>query len=405
MAFAFTGQYAPEMEAQMRAFYETLSEKDGRRYAVLEAKRLGYGGITYIAEVLGCSARTIERAADELDGLPDDPLAGRIRAPGGGRKKKIESEPELELNLNSFVEARTAGDPDQPEFASIDFSPSFIAAQLGEMGTPVSPHVVRNWLAENDFALHKMAKVIAGGKSPFRNAQFENINDFKSQYFEAGNPVFSIDTKAKELLGQFYREGRVWTQQPYWAFDHDFPSWATGLVIPHGIYDLVRNYGHINLGLSHDTSLFACDSFRWYWNRIGKRYYPHATSILWLCDCGGSNSANQNLFKQDLQTLVNDIGIEIRIAHYPSYCSKYNPIEHRFFPHVGRACQGKLFDTLDTVVRLMRRTATSTGLGATVNVIRRAYELSRKVAKDFKANMTILFDDLIPNWNYRAVPQ
>lgn len=405
MAFAFTGQYAAELEAQIRAFYETLSEKDGRRFAVLEAKRLGYGGITYIAGVLGCSARTIERAADELDGLPDDPLAGRIRAPGGGRKKKIESEPELELNLHTFVEARTAGDPDQPDFASIDFSPSFIAAQLGEMGTPVSPHVVRDWLAENDFALHKVAKVIAGGKSPFRNAQFENIKAFKSEYFEAGNPVFSIDTKAKELLGQLYREGRVWTQQPYRAFDHDFPSWATGLVIPHGIYDVVRNYGHINLGLSHDTSLFACDSFRWYWNRIGKRYYPHATSILWLCDCGGSNSANQNLFKQDLQTLVNDIGVEIRIAHYPSYCSKYNPIEHRFFPHVGRACQGKLFDTLDTVVRLMRRTATSTGLGATVNVIRRTYELGRKVAKDFRANMAILFDDLIPKWNYRAVPR
>ena len=171
MAFAFTGQYAPEIQVQMRAFYETLSEKDGRRFAVLEAKRLGYGGITYIADVLGCSARTIERAWDELEGFPDDPLVGRIRSPGGGRKKKIESEPELELNLKSFVEARTAGDPDRPEFASIDFSPSFISTQLGEMGTPVSPHVVRDWLAENDFALHKIAKVIAGGKSPFRNAQ------------------------------------------------------------------------------------------------------------------------------------------------------------------------------------------------------------------------------------------
>ena len=148
----------------MRAFYETLSEKDGRRFAVLEAKRLGYGGITYIADVLGCSARTIERAWDELEGLPDDPLVGRIRAPGGGRTKKVESDPELEFNLKSFVEARTAGDPDQPEFASIDFSPSFISTQLGEMGTPVSPHVVRDWLAENDFALHKIAKVIAGGK-------------------------------------------------------------------------------------------------------------------------------------------------------------------------------------------------------------------------------------------------
>lgn len=309
------------------------------------------------------------------------------------------------MNLNSFVTARTAGDPDQPEFKSIDFSPAVIAEELAARGTPVSPPVVRDWLTENGFALHKMAKVIAGGKSPFRNAQFEKIADFKSQYFDAGNPVFSIDTKAKEFLGKFYREGRVWTQEAIRAFDHDFPSWATGLVIPHGIFDLARNCGHINLGLSHDTSLFACDSFRWYWNRIGKRCYPDATSMLWLCDAGGSNSASHNIFKEDLQTLVNDIGIEIRVAHYPSYCSKYNPIEHRFFPHVGRACQGKLFDTLETVVQLMRRTMTKTGLTATVNVIRRAYDIGRKVAQDFKANMTIVFDDLIPKWNYRVVPQ
>ena len=138
------------------------------------------------------------------------------------------------------------------------------------------------------------------------------------------------------------------------------------------------------------------------WKRRG---CPAATSILWLCDCGGSNSATQYLFKQDLQNLVNAIGIEIRVAHYPSYCSKYNPIERRFFPHVGRACQGMLFDTLDTVVRLMKKTSTTTGLWATVNVIRRVYETGRKVAADFKKTMTILFDDTLPRWNYRAVPQ
>ena len=320
-------------------------------------------------------------------------------------EKKVETEPQLEANLVSFLDVRTAGDPDQTEFVSTDFSPSEIAAELGAMGTPVSPHVVRDWLTEHDFALHKQAKVVAGGRSPDRNAQFENIDELQRQYLDAGNPVFSIDTKAKERLGLLYRKGRVWTQQAVQVFDHDFPSWATGLVIPHGIYDLFRNRGHINIGLSHDTSLFACDSFRWYWNRIGKRGYPDATSILFLCDCGGSNGANQHLFKQDLQTLVNDIGVEIRVAHYPSYCSKYNPIEHRFFPHVGRACQGKLFDTLETVVRLMRRASTSTGLKTTVNVIERAYQLKRKVAADFLETMSIEFHDLLPKWNYSAIPQ
>lgn len=319
-------------------------------------------------------------------------------------KKKIEAEPRLEQNLKSVLEVRTAGDPDEEEVAWTEFSPSQIAEKVAEMGTPVSPHVVRDWLEEEGLALHKIAKVLAGGQSPDRDAQFQRIATLKAEYLGAGNPVFSLDTKAKERLGQLYRKGRVWTQQAFQAFDHDFPSWATGVVIPHGIYDLARNRGHINVGLSHDTSQFACDSLRWYWNRIGQRCYPEATSILLLCDCGGSNSANQYLFKHDLQALVDDLGIEIRVAHYPSYCSKYNPIERRFFPHVGRACQGLLFDTLATVVRLMRNASTRSGLKTTVNIIRRVYETGRQVAEDFKTSMPILFDDLLPKWNYRAVP-
>ncbi len=272
-------------------------------------------------------------------------------------------------------------------------------------GTPVSPSVVRKWLDDQGLALRKIVKSLAGGVSKDRDAQFLRIAALKREYFNARNPVFSIDTKAKEHLGQLYRAGRTRTQQPFIAFDHDFPSWATGVVIPHGIYDLARNCGHINIGLNHDTSQFACDSFRWYWNRIGKRLYPWATSILWLCDCGGSNSATQYLFKRDLQNLVNKLGIEIRIAHFPSYCSKYNPIERRFFPHVGRACQGILFDVIETVVRLMGQTSTRTGLRATVNVIRREYETGREVDPSFKDAMPLLFDSQLPKWNYRAIPQ
>ena len=319
-------------------------------------------------------------------------------------EKKVESQPQLAENLQSVLKPRTAGDPDDEQSLWTDLSPQRIAEAVAELGTPVSPSVVRDWLKDEGLALHQIEKSLAGGQSPDRNAQFERIAELKEDYLDAGNPVFSIDTKAKEHLGQLYRKGRVWTQQPFRAFDHDFPSWATGVIIPHGIYDLARNRGHLNIGLSHDTSRFACDSFRWYWNRIGQQCYPNATSILWLCDGGGSNSANQYLFKFDLQELVNDLGIEIRVAHYPSYCSKYNPIERRFFPHVGRTCQGLLFDTLDTVVRLMRRAATSTGLRTTVNVIRRAYETGRTIADDFKHNMTLQFDDFLPKWNYRAAP-
>ena len=338
------------------------------------------------------------------------PVADRFRrgagATSGGRsKKKIESEPELEQNLKTILEIRTAGDPDEKDVLWTDLSPRQIAEAAADMGTPVSPPVVQAWMEEKKLARHKIEKVLAGGHHPDRNTQFRRIAELKIEYFAAGNPVFSLDTKAKEHLGQLFRKGRVWTQRAFQAFDHDFPSWATGVVIPHGIYDLVRDRGHINIGLSHDTSQFACDSFRWYWNRIGRQCYPDATSILLLCDCGGSNSAAQYLFKHDLQRLVNDLGIEIRVAHYPSYCSKFNPIERRFFPHVSRACQGMLFDTLDTVVGLMRKASTTTGLQTTVNVIHRAYEIGRKVADAFKTAMPILFDNLLPKWNYIAQPQ
>ena len=307
--------------------------------------------------------------------------------------------------MKAILEVRTAGDPDEKDVLWTDLSPRQIADAVTDMGTPVSPPVVQDWLEEQEMRRRKIEKVLAGGRSPDRDTQFLRIAELKAEYITAGTPVFSLDTKAKEHLGQLFREGRVWTQQAFQAFDHDFPSWAAGVIIPHGIYDLARNRGHINIGLSHDTSQFACDSLRWYWNRIGQRCYPQATSILLLCDCGGSNSAAQYLFKQDLQNLVNDLGIEIRVAHYPSYCSKYNPIERRFFPHVARACQGMLFDTLDTVVRLMRKASTTTGLKTTVNIIQRAYEIGRKVANSFKANLPIHFDELLPKWNYVAIPQ
>ena len=317
----------------------------------------------------------------------------------------MESEPALAANLHAVLEVRTAGDPDAPEVLWTDLSPRQIAERVSDQGTPVSPPVVQDWMEEQGLARHQIRKDLPGGHSPDRNTQFQRITALRTAYAAAENPVFSIDTKAKEFLGQLYRKGRAWTQRAFQSFDHDFPSWATGVVIPHGIYDLARRRGHLNIGLSHDTSQFACDSFRWYWNRIGRRCYPHATSILWLCDGGGSNSASQHLFKQDLIDLVNDLQMEIRVAHYPSYCSKFNPIERRFFPHVARACQGMLFDTLDRVVALMRRASTRTGLKTTVNVIRRVYATGRKLAADFTAATHVCFDPLLPKWNYVAHPR
>ena len=188
------------------------------------------------------------------------------------------------------------------------------------------------------------------------------------------------------------------------TYDHDFHSYAAGVIIPHSLYDLHLNVGYIQLGTSHDTGEFACDSFRLWWTTYGRHLYPNASAILILCDGGGSNSARHHLFKQDLQTLADELGIEIRIAHYPPYCSKYNPIEHRLFPHVTRACQGVIFTSVELVKELMAKTNTTSGLKAFVHIIDKVYETGRKVAVDFKETMCIIFDDFLPQWNYRAIP-
>ncbi len=286
-----------------------------------------------------------------------------------------------------------------------DLSLAQIPEDLIAMETPVSPPTVKRLLDEYDFSKRKILKTLHGGHTPNRNAQFEHIARLRKNYLSQANPVFSIDTKKKELLGLLYRDGRVYCQKPFEAFDHDFPSWATGKIIPHGIWDPIRNHGHLNLGLTRDTSEFACDSFRWFWKRMGCIHYPGATSILWLCDAGGNNNCRHYIFKQDLQRLVNEIGIEIRVAHYPTYCSKFNPIERRFFSHVTRACQGVLFDSLDTVVNLMRKTATSAGLTTTVRVMKKAYETGRKATQEFRDAINFKFDKVLPRWNYTATPQ
>jgi len=273
--------------------------------------------------------------------------------------------------------------------------------------TPVSDDTIRQWLKQQRIRLRKIQKTKAGGSTPDRDTQFQNIADLIGTYKAAGNPVFSVDTKAKEFLGRLFRKGRSWCSQAPVAFDHDFPSWAEGVLIPHGIYDPVRNRGHINLGLSHDTSEFACESLRWYWNRIGCQCDPHAESILLLFDCGGSNAAAKFIVKYDLQQLADSIGLPIRVAHYPSYCSKYNPIERRLFPHITRSCSGHLFGTLERAVQLMRNATTRTGLRTTVNVMRKVYETGRNATKEMKQFLAdvVQYEHLLPKWNYTLTPK
>jgi hypothetical protein len=280
-----------------------------------------------------------------------------------------------------------------------------VAALAQDHNIQVSKTVVRKLLKKHDYRRRQAQKrMTMKDDIPYRNEQFENISRLRAEYEAAGNPIVSMDTKKKEHLGNFYRDGHLFTLEEMRANDYDFNSFSEGVIIPHSLYDIQLNIGYIQIGTSHDTSEFACDSFRHWWYQHGRQHYPNATSILVLCDGGGSNSSRQYLFKQDLQCLSDEIGIEIRIAHYPPYCSKYNPIEHRLFPHVTRACQGVMFTSIELVKELMENTRTSKGLKAFVCILDKVYETGRKVAADFKENIRLIFDGLLPGWNYRAVP-
>ena len=319
-------------------------------------------------------------------------------------KKITTVQPNLEEVFVEVVQDYTAGDPMRTAVCWTHLTRQEIADHLTAAGYPVSRNIVGQLLEQHDYVKRKAQKTQTMGQHRERNAQFENIAELKGQYLDSPNPILSMDTKKKEYLGNFYREGKLYTQAVIETFDHDFNSAASGVVIPHGLWDLNRNAGYLYLGTSHDTSEFACDNLeRWWWQH-GQPQYPEARSILLLCDGGGSNNATHYLFKEDLQKLVDRLGLDIRVAHYPPYCSKYNPIEHRFFPHVTRACQGVVFETLGLVQALMAKTQTKTGLKVAVEVIDQLYQTGRKYAAGFRDNMTIVFDDYLPKWNYTAVP-
>jgi DDE family transposase len=312
--------------------------------------------------------------------------------------------PALEDNLLETVCDHTAGDPMREDVVWTYLSSGEIATQLQKQGTPVCSDTVRSLLKEFGFSRRKVEKTKTMGHSEFRNEQFENIAALQAEYFASGNPVISMDTKKKEHLGNLSRSGTAWTTGPNAAWDHDFPSWATGVLIPHGLYDLARNIGHITLGTSHDTSQFACESLLWWWRHRGRRAHPAATAVLLLCDGGGSNNSRHHIFKQDLQHVARLIGLPIRVAHYPPHCSKYNPIEHRLFPHVTRAWSGVIFRSLDIAIRCLRRTWTSTGLKVTVTVLDKIYKLKRKATDYFLNSSTIRYHDPLPDWNYTTLP-
>jgi hypothetical protein len=396
--------YPETIAENMKFVFSQLPEKSRRLFAALEAQKLQRGGQKYIADLIGCSPKTVRRGERELKDVKLLPEKERTRHKGGGRKRILEKHPELNEQFEQVLIEDTAGSPMNEEIRWTNLTPNQIAEDLSREAYSVSAYTVKQLLKKNKFKKRKARKSESLGTCLFRDEQFKNIATLKKEFFAAGLPIISIDTKKKELLGNLYRDGHLYTKEVIRVYDHDFPYLADGVIIPYTIYDIRHNRAYVYLGTSKDTAEFVADCIRHWWRNYGSELYPSASALLVLADGGGSNSSRHFIFKSELEILANDLSIQIRMAHYPPYTSKWNPVEHRVFPHLTRAMQGVILTSHQLVQTLLERATTRTGLKVVVNIIEKTYQTGRKVADNYKETMRIIFDDFLSQWNYRAIP-
>lgn len=316
-------------------------------------------------------------------------------------EKKELSEPETVAALCAFIDQHKAGSPTEPGVFWIHFKPPELARIfLKETGIKVSHSLVKRLLREKGFGYRKQSKSIATGEYAQRDAQFKIIFHLVA-LMSLDTPVISIDCKKKERLGNLYRAGKLYCTAALKVFDHDYPHLGKGAVIPHGIYDLQRNEGYISIGCAHESADFIKDNLLWWWDNYGIHQYPNATSILILCDAGGGNSYRHHAFKKEMLLLAELTGLDIIVCHYPPYCSKWNPIEHRLFCHVNRAMQGAVFTDYQLVKELIAKTTTSTGLKVVVRLNLKQYHKGLRTSKSDVDYSRIQFNQNIPELSYR----
>lgn len=306
--------------------------------------------------------------------------------------------------FDEIVEAQTAGSPMNENVRWTNLKTSEMVKIFDEKGVETSRFIVKQLTKMKGFVKRKMSKKMTIKEVENRDEQFQQIARTVREFKAKGCPILSVDTKKKEFIGQFYRAGKSYCQAAVKVLDHDFPSLASGVVVPHGIYDVQKNEGYVSLGTSKDTSEFLCDNLRYHWKNSLEKKYPGADEMLLLMDGGGSNSCLHYLVKEDLQKLANELGMRMTIAHYPAYCSKYNPIEHRLFPHVQRSWEGMVFENYEMIKGRTERTTTQTGLKVVAWINEKVYQTGRKYSEFFKATMTIRFDEILPKWNYQIQP-
>ena len=382
----------------------TLSERQRRLLAAAEARSQGAGGVSATARATGLSRRTIQRGLRELDG-GSDPGAGRVRRAGAGRKPLTETDPELLGHLDKLLEPAVRGDPERP-LRWTSKSAAKLAGGLREQGHQIVGRSVLRLLVGMGFTMQANRKTREGSDHPDRDAQFEHINDTVAGALAAREPVISVDTKKKELVGEFKAVGREWTPtgKPVEVNTHDFPSRAKGKAIPYGILDLARNEGWVSVGISFDTAQFAAAAIKGWWQQLGKAGYPRAEMLTITADSGGSNSARGRLWKIELQKLADEIGIAIRVLHFPPGTSKWNRIEHRLFSFITINWRGKPLIDYATIINLIAATGTDTGLKVYAQLDETVYEKGIKISDAQMAAINIQRDPFHGDWNYIIHP-
>src|SRR5829696_93050 len=381
-----------------------LDERARRLFAATEARAAGRGGVAVVSEATGVARSTIGRGLAELRS-ENARLTRRVRRPGGGRKPKIETEPGLLEALEQLVQSAIRGDP-EAALLWVSRSQRHLVQALAELGFTASQKLVGRLLRRLGFSLHANRTTREGTAHPDRDAQFENINEKIKQFQKAGQPAISVDTKKKELVGNFKNGGRELRAKgdPEPVRVHDFKLPELGKVAPYGVYDIAANSGWVNVGIDHDTAVFAVESIRRWWLALGKARYPNATQLLITADCGGSNGARVRLWKRELQIFANEAGLSISVAHHPPGTSKWNRIEHRLFAFITQNWRGKPLISHKVIVQLIAATTTTSGLDVQCRLDENDYPKAIKVSDAEMNAININRDGFHGEWNYTISP-
>lgn len=387
-----------------RSLLRVLDERQRRLWAAAESRSLGRGGLAAVVQATGMAKTTVSRGLRELKS-GRSLVSDRVRRPGAGRKRATVVDPGLVAAMKDLVEPVTRGDPESPLLWTCK-STRRLAAELAANGHPISHTAVADLLWEQGYSLQANRKTREGTNHPDRNAQFEYINRRVRGQLAAHQPAISVDTKKKELVGDFKNAGREWHPQgqPEEVRVHDFLDKTKGKAIPYGVYDLAKDVGWVSVGVNHDTAAFAVQTIRNWWRRLGHKAYPRAKSLLITADSGGSNGTRVRLWKWELQKLADETGLSVSVSHLPPGTSKWNKIEHRLFSFISKNWRGRPLLTHAAIVNLIGATTTATGLRVLCMLDRRRYPKSIVVTDEQMASINLAPDKFHGDWNYTITP-